>query len=299
MKHSDYSLIPTFVAVVEEQNYSKAAKRLGISQSAVSQSVMRLRDIFKDNLFTRGSHGVVPTPYAMDIYPALANSIESIAHMLPEQRHFKPANCQRQFTIAALSVFSFTLFPQLATRVFKQAPKASIKTEPLFGQDMNSLLRSHQCDLLIEAGSERYSHLRSQKLMTNTLAVVCRLDHPRFTTSKLTLEQYLCEKHIVHSQPEQKTGYLGEMGITGLSERDIAWEASGIMDMMPIIAESDCIGILPQRLAKKHSAAFGLKVLQADFLPEQIVVNMYWHPSRTNDPAHRWLRQQCALAAHD
>ncbi|MGY5449961.1 LysR family transcriptional regulator [Agarivorans sp. MS3-6] len=299
MKHSDYSLIPTFVAIVEERNYSKAAKRLGISQSAVSQSVTRLRDVFKDNLFVRGSHGVEPTPYAMDIYPALANSVESIAHMLPEQRHFNPANCQRQFTIAALSVFSFTLFPQLAKRIFEQAPMASIKTEPLFGQDMNSLLSSHQTDLLIEADSTRYPHLRSEVIMQDGLVVVCRQQHPRYSCNQLNLEQYLSEKHVIHSQPEQRAGYLGDMGIAGLAERQIAWQSSGIMDMLPLIGQSDCIGILPERLAKQHCAAFGLKCLQADFLPEYIVVNMYWHPSRTNEPTHRWLRDQCLLSGRD
>ncbi|MEE1672690.1 LysR family transcriptional regulator [Agarivorans aestuarii] len=296
MKHSDYSLIPTFVAIVEERNYSKAAKRLGISQSAVSQGVTRLRDIFKDNLFIRGSHGVEPTPYALDIYPALANSVESIAHMLPEQRYFEPAKCQRQFTIAALSVFSFTLFPQLAKRLFEQAPLASIKTEPLFGQDMAGLLRSHQCDLLIEAESNRYPHLRSQRIMQDRLVVVCRAQHPRFSSSQLNLEQYLREQHVIHSQPDQKTGYLGDMGISGLAERNIAWQASGIMDMLPLIGQSDCIGILPENLAKQHCANFGLKPLDADFLPKEILVSMYWHPSRTNDPAHLWLREQCVLS---
>ncbi|MDO6764662.1 LysR family transcriptional regulator [Agarivorans sp. 1_MG-2023] len=296
MKHSDYSLIPTFVAIVEERNYSKAAKRLGISQSAVSQSVTRLRDIFKDNLFTRGSHGVEPTPYAIDIYPALANSVESIAHMLPEQRHFNPAKCQRQFTIAALSVFSFTLFPQLSKRLFEQAPLASVKTEPLFGQDMISLLRTHQCDLLIEAESNRYPNLRSQVVMQDKLAVVCRAQHPRISGSEINLEQYLSEQHVIHSQPEQKFGYLGDMGIAGLTERRVAWQASGIMDMLPLIAQSDCMGILPERLASQHCQHFGLKPLHANFLPAQIVVSMYWHPSRTNDPAHRWLRDQCLLS---
>ncbi|UGA56145.1 LysR family transcriptional regulator [Vibrio sp. VB16] len=299
MKHSDYSLIPIFVAIVEERNYSKAAKRLGISQSAVSQSVNRLRDIYKDNLFIRCSHGVEPTPYALDIYPALSNSVESIAHMLPEQRHFNPVHYQRQFTIAALSVLSFTLFPQLAKRIFEQAPLVSIKTEPLFGQDMNSLLRSHQCDLLVEADSNRFPHLRSEEIMQDSLVVVCRVGHPRFADGKLTLDRYLKEKHVIHSQPEQKAGYLGDKGIVGLSERDVAWQASGIMDMLPLIAGSECIGILPGHLAKQYCASFGLKMLQADFLPTQISVSMYWHPSRTNEPTHRWLRQQCILAARE
>ena len=84
MKHSDYSLMPTFVAIYEEKNFTKAAKRLGISQSAVSQSVTRLREVFKDMLFIRGSHGITPTPLATDIYPTLASYVENIAHMLPE-----------------------------------------------------------------------------------------------------------------------------------------------------------------------------------------------------------------------
>lgn len=299
MKHSDYSLIPTFVAIVEEKSYSKAAKRLGISQSAVSQSVNRLQDIFKDTLFIRGSRGVEPTQFALDVYPTLASSVENIAYMMPEHSKFNPLKCDKQFTISSLSVFGFTLLPELSVLMSQQAPLASIKIEPLYNHDLSSMLRSQQFDLVIEAYSKRYPQLRSQVLMEDTLCVMCRSDHPRLMGDVITKAQFLSEKHVTHSQLDQRDAYLLGRGLkdeTLLTQRKIAWQASSIMEMLPIIEKCDYIALLPKRLVDQYSHLYQLKKLNTDFLLDPIEIAMYWHPSRTNDPIHQWLRKQLVKA---
>ncbi|WP_253252706.1 LysR family transcriptional regulator [Vibrio sp. PID17_43] len=102
MKHSDYSLIPTFVAIMEERNCTKAALRLVVSQSAVSQAVVRLRKVFSDALFFCESHGVAPTVFAQ-IDPTLASAVENIAYMQPEHSRFEPLECNKRFVISSLS----------------------------------------------------------------------------------------------------------------------------------------------------------------------------------------------------
>ncbi|MEZ9198187.1 LysR family transcriptional regulator [Shewanella sp. 10N.286.54.B9] len=300
MKHSDYSLIPTFVAIYEEQNFTKAAKRLGISQSAVSQSVNRLRDVFEDVLFIRGSHGITPTPLATDVYPTLASSVENIAHMLPEHKNFKPAECQRQFGISALSVFGFTILPELSAQMSIEAPLASVKVEPLQGIDLTTELRAQQCDLVIEVQSNQLTSLRSHPLMQDSLRVLCRVDHPRLTGNSITLNEFIQEKHVTHSQHNKDSGYLVGRGLKDeavLGKRHVAWQASSIMEMLPVITRTDYIGLLPEKLVDQYISRNNLKQLDAPFLKEPLEVAMFWHSSRTNDPSHRWLRQQCIKAA--
>ncbi|RKF17433.1 LysR family transcriptional regulator [Alginatibacterium sediminis] len=300
MKHSDYSLIPTFVAIVEEKNYTKAAKRLGISQSAVSQAVIRLKEVFKDALFIRSSHGVEPTQYALDIYPALASAVENIAYMMPEYQRFDPRACDKQFGISSLSVFGFTILPELASLLRRSAPMASMKVEPLYNNEVSSMLRSQHSDLVIDAHSNRYPQLRSKVIMEDTLSVMCRIDHPRLTGNSISVEQFLAEKHVTHSQLDQKSGYLVGRGLKDeaiLTKRSIAWQCSSIMEMLPVVERCDYIAVLPQKLVDQYLHVHKLKQLKAQFLLEPIQIAIYWHSSRTNDPSHRWLRSQVELAA--
>ena len=295
MKHSDYSLIPTFVAIVEEKSYTKAAKRLGITQSAVSQGVTRLRDVFNDALFIRGSRGVFPTQFALDIYPTLSSAVENIAYMMPEYKKFDPKKCDKQFTISSLSVFGFTILPELALMMALDGPSASVKNEPLYNHDITSMLRSQDLDLVIEAESNQYPQLRSHVIMEDTLSVMCREDHPRLKGDSITVDEYLTEKHVTHSQVAQGGGYLIGRGLKDesiLKKRQVAWYGSSIMEMLPIIEKCNYIALLPQRLVDQYLQFYKLKQLKTSFLIEPIKVAMYWHPSRTNDPSHRWLRQQ-------
>ena len=300
MKHSDYSLIPTFVAIVEEKSYTNAAKRLGISQSAVSQGVIRLQEVFKDSLFIRGSRGVEPTKFALDIYPTLASSVENIAYMMPEYKKFNPKKFDKQLVISSLSVFGFTIFPELSSLMSAEAPLASIKVEPLYNHEFTSLLRSQLCDLVIDVESNEYNNLRSKVIMEDTLSVMCRIDHPRLTGDSIEIDDFLTEKHVTHSQLEQKGGYLSGKGLKDegvLSKRKIAWQASSIMEMLPVVQSCDYIALIPQRLADKYHETYQLKQLKSDFLREPIKVAMYWHSSRTSDPSHQWLREKIAIAA--
>lgn len=300
MKHSDYSLIPTFVAIMEEKSYTKAAKRLAISQSAVSQAVTRLQDVFKDALFIRASRGVEPTQFAIDIYPTLASAVESIAYTTPEYKKFDPLKCDNQFAIASLSVLGFTILPELSLLMSQEAPLASVKIEPLYSQDLTSLLRSQHFDVVIEAHNDDNPQLRSEIIMQDTLCVMCRSDHPRLSGEEITLTQFLAERHVTHVSFDQQNGYLAGRGLKDeglLGQRDIAWQASSIMEMLPVIERCDHIAILPQRLVDQYRDTFQLKQLKSNFLLEPIKVALFWHSSRTNDPTHKWLRQQIIKAS--
>jgi DNA-binding transcriptional LysR family regulator len=293
MKHSDYSLIPTFVSVMQEQNYTRAAKKLGISQSAVSQNVARLRDVFNDNLFIRGSHGVTATPFAHDIYPTLASAVESIEYTLPEHKNFRPHECTKQFSIAALSAFGYTLLPDLALTMSQSAPKARVKIDPFVGQDIGSLLRAQQCDLVLEAKSNRYPQLRSERILKDRMVVLCRSDHPRLKGQTINSDQFLAEKHVVHTTNQQNKGYLIGYGLKAestLSQRDVVWQSGSIMEAVPVVAKSDYITLVPQRLIANVLNEPSIKILDVEFIDEFIDVVMYWHPSRTHDPSHKWLR---------
>lgn len=301
MKHSDFNLIPIFIAVIEERSISAAAHRLNISQSAVSQSIHKLKILFDDPLFFRESHGVSPSKLAKSIYPQLADAIHQIRLTTPPLSNFNPETSSRNFMISTVSVIGLSLFPIVSNFIFNQAPNVTVKVDSnVSNADMRSLLRN-QYDLSIDIDFGQYSGLKSQELLNEELCVLCSKDHPRLTTSTVSENQFLFEKHVVHTTPSQRKAYLHDKRLSCekiLGERDIVWSANSIVEMMSVIENSHHISLFPKRLLSKYLKDSSLKLIPCDFITENIKVAMFWHPARHNDAGHRWLREIVSKANH-
>ncbi|MCX2758864.1 LysR substrate-binding domain-containing protein [Vibrio sp. Sgm 22] len=293
MKHSDFNLIPIFVTVMEERSISKAAHRLNISQSAVSQSINRLRILFDDPLFFRESHGVSSSKLAESIYPQLSEAVQQIRVAAPPLSSFNPETSSRKFMISTASVFGLSILSVVSNLIFTQAPKVKVKADSnLAHKDMSSLLRNHY-DLSIDIDHGQYPGLKSEEILREELCVLCHVNHPRLTNPTVSLEQFLSEKHVVHTTSNQKQAYLHGKGLDYdniLKQRDIAWSANSIVEMMSIIENSHHVGLFPKRLLNKYLQCSDLKLLPCDFISESVKVAMFWHPARHNDVGHRWLR---------
>ncbi|MEZ9298867.1 LysR substrate-binding domain-containing protein [Vibrio splendidus] len=294
MKHSDFNLIPIFVTVMEERNISKAAHRLNISQSAVSQSINRLKILFNDPLFFRESHGVSPSKLANSIYPQLSAAVHQIKLTAPPLSDFNAETSSRKFMISTVSVLGLSILPVVSSLIFNQSSNIKVKVDSnLAHKDMHSLLRN-QYDLSIDIDHGQYPELKSQEILQEELCVLCHVNHPRLTNQKVSLEQFLSEKHVVHTTFNQKQPYLYNKGLNCegvIKQRDIAWSANNIVEMMSIIENSHHIGLFPKTLLNKYLKYSELKLIPCDFISENIRVAMFWHPAQHYDIGHRWLRE--------
>ncbi|MGF1696837.1 LysR family transcriptional regulator [Vibrio lamellibrachiae] len=296
MKHSYFSLFPVFVAVFEEGSLSSAAKRLDITQSAVSQSLNKLRDLYEDSLFIRSASGVKPSALAVEIYPNLAEAVNRAEVTLPGKREFRAKESERIFSICSISVAGSNILPELSTIMAKQAPNSSVEVHPLSGKDLITDLRFQNYDLLLTSYPHLYPSLKSTQLFEEELVVVVRSDHPRIHHS-ISEQQFLVEKHVTHSQTANQSGFLETLNQAVLNKRQVAWKVAGILDSMPIVAKTDLISITTRSIAHRYVDTFDVKVLTIDFIPNKIDLYMLWHGSRSNEAAHRWFRQQLLMAA--
>ncbi|NOH98741.1 LysR family transcriptional regulator [Vibrio sp. 99-70-13A1] len=296
MKHSEFSLIPVFVMVMQELSMSRAAKRLNISQPAVSQCLNRLRAIYNDDLFIRQGNGVTPTAYAKEIYPALSQSMQVIESTTPSKFRFEPKTCERKFSISSLSVFNHTFLPKLSSIIKNEAPLCSVEILPIYN-DIESDLRFEKIDLIIEATSKAHPALSQKKLCSDSLCIIYSKSHPRLSEN-ITESEFYSEKHVVHTRSGLSPGYLSDApNLRDLAKRNVIWEVSSMIDMMPILASSDYIGISPVTIADSYCDFFNLRKVKADFLEVDIEVSMFWHPSKQHDPVHRWFRSCCQESA--
>ncbi|MCE4934552.1 LysR family transcriptional regulator [Aliivibrio fischeri] len=296
MKSTELNLIPIFVAIYEEKNLSKAAIRMNISQPAVSKALKRLREIYDDGLFHRNTTGVEPTVFASDIYPAMSAALKNFTSTLSASREFDPKTSNRIFSIAVVSTVNYSLIPKLVKQIRTSAPNISLEIHPQFTEDLESDLRLQRYDLVIDMAIRGRTILKSEVVYTEILKVVCSKDHPRIGDS-ISLEQFLSEEHVAASRWHSRSSLLNAEDIGELEARNIVIRAAGAFEMMPIIGSTEMIGMLPQSTLDDLGDYYNLKSLDLPFNRQQHELCSIWHPSRSNDSGHRWLRQQIQKAA--
>ncbi|MCW8332583.1 LysR family transcriptional regulator [Vibrio paucivorans] len=296
MKNTELNLIPIFVAIYEELNLSKAANRLDISQPAVSKALARMRDIYDDPLFHRNTSGVEPTTFAGDIYPAMSAALKNYTSTLNASRDFDPKVTNRIFSIACVSPANYDLMPKVMNLISEVAPNISLEVHPLFTEDYESDLRLQRHDLIIDMTPRGRTSLKYDVISNENLVVVCNQDHPRVDDS-ITMEQFLEEEHVVVSRWHTRRSLLSSDDFGDLDQRKIVYRAAGVIEMFPVIQGSERIGMLPESTVNDFSERYGVKAVPLPFDLPNIDLCMIWHPSRTSESGHRWLRDKIKQAA--
>ncbi|MGL0944585.1 LysR family transcriptional regulator [Vibrio vulnificus] len=295
MKNTDLNLIPIFVAIFEEQNLSKAAARLDISQPAVSKALARLRDIYDEPLFHRSPSGVEPTSFAVDIYPAMLTAFKNFTSTLSASSEFEAKVSNRIFSIACVSVASYELMPQLLKQIRQHAPNISLEVHPLFTEDYESDLRSQRYDLIIDMAPRGWTTLKVEPIFSERLMVVCCADHPRIADA-CSVAQFLAEEHVVVSRWHARKSLMSAEDIADLAQRKIAYRASGALEMLPVIHGSEYIGMLPESTINAFAGTYNIKAVSLPFDHDVYDLCAIWHPSRSSESAHQWLRNQLKAA---
>ncbi|HAS6213386.1 TPA: LysR family transcriptional regulator [Vibrio vulnificus] len=295
MKNTDLNLIPIFVAIFEEQNLSKAAARLDISQPAVSKALARLRDIYDEPLFHRSPSGVEPTSFAVDIYPAMLTAFKNFTSTLSASSEFEAKVSNRIFSIACVSVASYELMPQLLKQIRQHAPNISLEVHPLFTEDYESDLRLQRYDLIIDMAPRGWTPLKVEPIFSERLMVVCCASHPRIADA-CSVAQFLAEEHVVVSRWHARKSLMSAEDIADLAQRKIAYRASGALEMLPVIHGSEYIGMLPESTINAFAGTYNIKAVSLPFDHDVYDLCAIWHPSRSSESAHQWLRNQLKAA---
>ncbi|WP_261836505.1 LysR family transcriptional regulator [Vibrio ishigakensis] len=296
MKSTELNLIPFFVAVYEEESMSKAAQRLGVSQPAVSKALKRLREIYDDPLFHRSPVGVTPTSFAGDIYPALSTAFKNFSSTLSASRSFDPKVSKRIFSIACLAPIGYELMPKVLNQIKANAPGIDLEVHPLFTEDLESDLRLQRYDLVIDVMPKGRTTLQTSVIGKERLMVIARKDHPR-VSGEITPEQFLAEEHIAVSQWRSRSTMMSSDNNDYLNKRKIVYRAPGVLEALAATCQSDYLALFPVSTFSSMADFHPVQSLDAPFLDVEKDLCMLWHPSRTSDASHRWLRNQVSAMA--
>jgi DNA-binding transcriptional LysR family regulator len=295
MDHVDLNLLLALDALLTEGGVTGAARRLGLSSSAMSRTLTRLRSATGDPLLVRAGRGLVPTPYAAELRERVhALSRDALAVLRPHVSHLDMASLERTFTIRANEGFVAGLSVSLVAAITETAPRVRLRFAPKPEKDARPL-REGQIDLEIGVLGAFAPEVRTQSLFRDRFVGVARIGHPLLSDTNISPERYAACDHVVASRKGEFTGpvddALEDLGL----QRTISVVVPGFPDAMRIARHSDLVALVPRscfgnRLESDQVATAGLQSFELPVRTPEIVISAMWHPRMDADPAHRWLR---------
>ncbi len=290
MSKFDYSdldgrLLHLLVAVVEAGSITGAAQRLGVTQSAVSHLLDKLRGITGDPLFVKSGRGVVATARA-ELLAVQARELLGAMERFARSGEFVAARWQTTFTIAANDFQRDVLLPPLMARLRQQAPGVVLRVIP---SDIPSLdmLRHEHCQLVISPRPPDGADILQKRLFEDEYRVFYDANERE---APQTEAEYLAAEHITVVYEPQRTLDLDQWLAAQGVQRRFKVMVPGFAGLAPFIRGSQLVTTAPRRLQSHllHGLACAKVPLQCPALP----MYMVWHLRHQHDPAHRWLRAE-------
>jgi len=289
----DLNLFLVLHAVLEERSATRAAARLHVTQSAVSNALARLREMLGDPLVVRSGRGLVPTPRGEELAPLLREATDRIALAL-DRRGFVPEASTRTFTIALADSHQVCEVPRIAQAFAKRLPRASLRVVSADYLAATDGLAKGDVDLAFVPEPAVQPGMRSRALFEERGALVVRRDHPRVRrrmTRGLFNELSHIDVHVVLGRPG--TGHrVAQRGWERARvRRRVVLTVPYFMTAALAAAATDCVAALPDRMAALCTRLLPLKSVTATFPLPSITTVMAWHERTDADPGARTLRQ--------
>jgi DNA-binding transcriptional LysR family regulator len=294
MESLDLNLLPALDALLTTGSVTGAARRLGLSTSAMSRTLSRLRAATGDPLLVRAGRGLVPTPRAAELrgrVHGLAREVQAV--LSPPATEFDIISLERTFTIRTNEGFVAVFSTPLVAAVTQAAPRVRLRFAPKPVKDAEPL-RQGQIDLEIGVLGEFAPEVKTLFLFRDQFVGVVREGHD-LVKEAVTPERYAACRHVVVSRMGKFAGpvdhALEEHGL----QRDVVVVVPGFLDALRIARHSDLVALVPSwclggDLISGEPFVQGLVSFELPVRTPKIAVSAMWHPRVDADPAHRWFR---------
>jgi DNA-binding transcriptional LysR family regulator len=292
----DLNLLVALEALLDEKNVTRAGKRIGLTQSATSHALGRLRELLDDPLLIRSGHGMRRTALGERLAVRLPPLLESIRETLFEfGRDFDPASSEREFAIATNDYVVATVFGDVIEEVSRQAPGVNLRIRELDASVVQKQLAAGELDLAI--GTLRVPEgLCCERLFEDGFTCLVRNEHPTIG-ARMTLKRYVETPHILISSPSEGPGIVDyRLAELDLSRR-VALRLPHFMIAPALVAQSDYVLTMATRLAKRLASRYDLRCLKPPIEIPSFPVAMVWDQRADGDPGLTWLKEIVAKIA--
>ncbi len=302
-RHLDLNLLRVFDVVMSERNLTRAASRLSLTQSAVSNSLKRLRESVGEDLLTRAAFGVRPTPRAEALWPAVRRALAELDDAF-NPGEFDPSLKPISFRIATGDAIAATLMPALVAQIETSQALANLRVLPLTTREPHGLLERGEVDLavghfpatiagLLAAGSSAL--LRHQRLYESEYVCVMRRGHV-LAQEELTLDRFCAAYHLLVSFSGRPHGLVDQALQQLQRSRRIVLTVNQFFTAGRVVAHSDLLTVLPAFFVAATGYQQELVERALPISLAGIHVEMVWHMRHERTHSHQWLRDRILQA---
>lgn len=296
LRRLDLTLLLVFLGLLRHRKALDVAAELGLTQSAISQSLRRLRDIFGDDLFLRRPHGMEPTATALALEAPLAAAVDALRGALGAARAFDPATATGLVRIAALDAEQAVLIPPLAARLRELAPGLTLSVLPLGRAAAMEALAEGRADLVLGFVWDLPEAICGEVVYEESFLVAGRPDVLP-DAPRIALDAYCDADHVLISPGGDLRGVVDDrleaMGRT----RRVTLGLPAFLPALAAVAASGALVTLPARVARAFAPGFGLVTAEPPVPVRTFPVSVFWHRRNDGDPRTNWIRRHLHEAA--
>lgn len=286
----DLNLLRVLAVLIEERSTTRAAIRLGVGQSSVSNSLAHLRTAFHDQLFLRRPHGLEPTARAKELEASLRAWI-SQAERFSEPSAFDPRTSTRTFVVSATDYAQTVLLPHVLAHFRAEAPH--LRLTILSRNNADELIEDGRLDLLLTPKDKADSRHRQKDLLSEQYVVAMRRGHP-LAKKPLTINAFCSAGHILISLLGGDSGVIDQALERIGRTRQVVVSTFSFHGALELLKDSDLVAVLPKRLVSRHPELAALKP------PLKVggwTLTAFWPEQKHAELGHIWLRQTFSTAA--
>jgi DNA-binding transcriptional LysR family regulator len=295
IRRLDLTLLIVFEMLLEKRSMSAVAAEMGLTQSAVSHAVGRLRSVFGDPLFVRKGAGVAPTARALLLGPPLADALAGIRGAVQIGRQFDPGTAARRFAVAAPDTVVATLAQAVLTELAQAAPRCLIMFRTFSHESALAAVVAGEVDIAVGVFGDTPKETVGRSIAYETFRVVSRRDHPRIT-GVLDLDTYCSLDHMLVSHDRDARGMVDTV-LGGLGrQRRIAAVMPQMLVAFAAASRSDAIITAPLSACLYAASLFPVTLHEPPMAIPGFELTLLRHRDGLADPAITWLAELVAKA---
>lgn len=297
MDNIDLNLLVPLDALLQEGSVSRAARCVGLSTPAMSHALARLHERLGDALLVRSGRGMVLTPRALELRVPVRTVVAQARATLAPERPFVAHALSRTFVVHVTDYVLDVMGGTIDRILREEAPDACVRFVPNTPDDAGRL-RDDGSDLAVGIYGNLPQEMRICTLLTDRFVCVVRRAHP-IAGRQLTLEAFLALRHVQVAPRGQPGGYIDDLLRARGEARVVARAVPYFLTALQMVAETDYLLTVSERIARAHAEALGLMLLEPPIPLRPYALSLVWHPRVDGDPANRFLRDVLSRAASE
>ena len=288
----DLNLLVAFDALMNEQNVTRAATQVGVSQPAMSAALSRLRQLFGDPLFQRSAGGLLPTSRARDLAEPISQALRQIEATLMKKPEFVPEKASLTFKLGLSDYPAFVLLPSLLQALEKDAPGVSLDVRSFNDRDSAvDLLDAGKIDAAIGVPpTHADGRILMQPVLRDEFITIIASEHPAARRG-MSLKTYLDLPHILVSPEGERYGLVDQALEQQGNKRKLVLTLPHMFAVPAIVARTSMTATLMKRVVLNSPASYRLIQFPPPVELPEIVFDLIWHRRNSTNPAQQWLRQ--------